>query len=220
MRTGSPSAAERAYNAGMMNYRGEPREVSLKELGMDYFTTRSDESFRKLYERVKPGLENHLFKMTRDRDMAGHLLSQTMTTVHEKIEQYNPKWHISTWIYRIAFVNFCLNLRQEKRRGMSYIADVTEGPGATHYRQTEYAQALREQSTEEDADTVKSRRLDRLPDCVDTLPEDLKSIVQAKYYEGLSLKQIAARSGVAEGIVRVSLNKAKRIMKMQLAEVV
>ena len=36
---------------------------------------------------------------------------------------------------------------------MSYIADVTEGPGATHYRQTEYAQALREQSTEEDADT-------------------------------------------------------------------
>lgn len=193
------------------------RQISLKELGFEFARTRSEEAFNKLYERVRPGLENHLFKMTRDRGEAGHLLSETMMAVREKIGQYNPKWHISTWIYRIAFINFCAGLRADKRRKISFIADVPDGPSAAHYQQVEYAHVLDMARTAEEApDPRKEEMLDALPGLVERLPDDMRDLVRAKFYDGLTLREIADATNTPIGELSRKLTAAKSIMRKTL----
>lgn len=193
------------------------RQVSLKELGFEFARTRSEESFRALYERVRPGLENHLFKMTRDRGEAGHLLSETMMAVREKIEQYNPKWHISTWIYRIAYINFCAGIRAEKRKKVSLIADAPDGPSASHYQQVEFAHVMEmDRQSEEEPDARKEAMLDALPSLVDRLPSEMRELVRAKFYDGLTLRQIADATNTPIGELSKRLTAAKGIMRRSL----
>ncbi len=190
------------------------REATLKELGYEFATTRSEESFRKLYDRIRPGLENHLFKMTHDRAAAGHLLSETMTAVYDKIGQYKPEWHISTWIYRIAYINFCHELRVNKRKNpLTYIADSPEGIGATQYRQAEHAQAVDEQYEDGDVEAKRGAMLDAVPDAVTELPEDLRAVVEQKFYMGKTLRDIAAETGESVPSLTRKLNEAKRRIK-------
>lgn len=190
------------------------QRISLKELGYEFARTKSDEAFRRLYERVAPGLENHLFKMTRDRGEAGHLLSKTMMAVRDKIGQYNEKWHISTWIYRIAYINFCASLRSEKREKMSLIADAPDGPSAAHFQQMEYAYVLdADKEAEDGPDPRREAILDAIPGLVERLPEDMRALVRARFYEGLELRDISAATNTPVAELSKKLTAAKTMMR-------
>ncbi len=89
---------------------------SLKDLGFKFKETRSEKTFTELYQRIRPGLYNYIFQVVKDHDDTENLISYVMSTVYNKIDTYDPKWHISTWIYRIAYTSACMELRYRKSR--------------------------------------------------------------------------------------------------------
>lgn len=77
--------------------------ASYKQLTHNFLQTRSDQDFAKLYNKIKPGLTSYINKIVKDPEMAEDIAVNTLTKMWTKIEQYNPDYGITTWLYRIAF---------------------------------------------------------------------------------------------------------------------
>jgi RNA polymerase sigma-70 factor (ECF subfamily) len=74
-----------------------------KQLTQNFLETGSDQDFAALYNKIKPGLTSYIYKIVKDREMAEDIAVNTLTKMWTKIEQYNPSYGITTWLYRIAF---------------------------------------------------------------------------------------------------------------------
>ena len=78
------------------------RKRTYKEMTKAFMDTRSDSDFKVLYNRLKPGLSHFIFGIIKDRDVTEDILNNTMIKLFTKIDQYNPEYQITTWVYRIA----------------------------------------------------------------------------------------------------------------------
>jgi RNA polymerase sigma-70 factor (ECF subfamily) len=92
--------------------------ANYRDLTEDFIQTKSEESFTKLYYRIKPGLTAYINKIVKDRDIAEDIAVNTLTKMWTKIEQYDPQYQITTWLYRIAF-NESLGYINKRNRSSS-----------------------------------------------------------------------------------------------------
>ena len=79
------------------------KQKTYRELAENFLATRSESDYNQLYKRVQPGLRNYIRKMVKNGDVAEDLLSNVLVKMWTKIDQYDPKWQITTWLYKIAF---------------------------------------------------------------------------------------------------------------------
>ena len=95
------------------------------ELAVEFKKTRSDKAYTKLYHKMYPNLRNYIFNIVKDLEVADDLLSETMSKVYTKIDQYDPeRGQISTWTYRIAYNEALHWIRaRNKKVSLSYYAD-------------------------------------------------------------------------------------------------
>lgn len=92
--------------------------LSYRELAENFVATKSEADYLQLYKKVKPGLRSYIFKTVKDSAAAEDILTNTLTKLWTKIEQYDPQYQITTWLYRIAF-NECLGWIRERNRKYS-----------------------------------------------------------------------------------------------------
>jgi DNA-directed RNA polymerase specialized sigma24 family protein len=74
-----------------------------RELTENFLETRSEKDYTNLYRKVKPGLRSYIGKIVKDADATEDILVNTLTKMWTKIDQYDPQYQITTWLYLIAF---------------------------------------------------------------------------------------------------------------------
>lgn len=74
----------------------------LQDLGLKFFNERTDDSFTQVFNRMKPGLNKYIFEIVPDKSTRDVVIMNTFKNVWEKINQYDPYYAFSTWVYRIA----------------------------------------------------------------------------------------------------------------------
>ena len=69
-------------------------------------------------------MRSYIFNVVKDNEVANDIVTNTLTKLWTKVDQYNPKYQITTWLYRIAF-NECLAwIRQRNnKRSIDALAD-------------------------------------------------------------------------------------------------
>lgn len=90
--------------------------ATYRELTENFISTRSEQSFTTLYNRIKPGLTTYVNKIINDSDIAEDIAINTLTKMWTKIDQYDPKYQITTWLYRIAFNESLGYISKQKRK--------------------------------------------------------------------------------------------------------
>lgn len=86
-----------------------------RELTENYIATRSHEDYTKLYNRVKPGLTKYIANVIKDGEVAEDIAVNTLIKLWTKIEQYDPQYQITTWLYRIAMNEALGYIRQRNK---------------------------------------------------------------------------------------------------------
>ena len=196
------------------------KNESLKELGIEFKETRSERVFTDLYHRLKPGLTNYVFQIVKDYNMSNHIVSAVMSEVYNKIDKYDPKWHISTWIYRIAYTHACGYLRSKKaQRTISLSAfDNDENRNRLHKLEFESIEDHRDAiEKREDADAEKAHIL-YLRTIVDNLPIEYREVVVEKFYNDLKYDEIAAKLNIPLHTVKNRISRGKRIIQEELTK--
>ena len=92
--------------------------ITYRELTENYIASKSEKDYEALYNRLKPGLRSYIFNVVKDNEATDDILTNTLTKMWTKIEQFDPKYQITTWLYRIAF-NECLGHIRKRNRTYS-----------------------------------------------------------------------------------------------------
>ena len=109
-----------------------PTEKFIQPLADEYLDTRSDESFKKLYNRILPGIKHFVWELSRnyiDDTTKEDIVAKTFFKAIININQYDPKrGNFSTWIFAIARNEVFNELRTYKRKIFmeSLMADTQE----------------------------------------------------------------------------------------------
>lgn len=92
------------------------KEKNIQSLAEEFISRKCDLSFKKLFERLKPGISNHCFLILKDPDLAEDAFLNTMSKVWTKIDQYDAdRGNFSTWCYNIARNESLLLIKSRKK---------------------------------------------------------------------------------------------------------
>jgi len=92
--------------------------ATYRELTENYIATKSHADYTRLYNRIKPGLTKYITGVIKDGDIAEDIAVNTLIKLWTKIDQYDPQYQITTWLYRIA-MNEALGYIRERNRTSS-----------------------------------------------------------------------------------------------------
>lgn len=132
----------------------------------------------------------------KDKDRALDIVQNMVCKAFEKWHTLKNKNAMKTWVYRIL-INECLDtVRKEKR----------EYP----MEQGKLPEEIYIERAYEKEDTIAT--------CMEQLPENIRTVLQLRYYEDLSLKEIAAVTDTNLSTVKTRLYNGLNKLKIMLKE--
>ena len=160
---------------------------------------------RRLVAEYGDRLYDIAVRLCADEVLACDLVNRTLQRAVERIGLFGGGSTFYTWLYTIL-VNFW---RMELRRRMSdHLVLADEMPDMPDER-PDPAEAL---AAKADAEAVR--------EAVERLPAHYRVVMVFRYFEDMSVPEIAQVLGIPEGTVKFRLHKAKRLMRRDLAQTV
>lgn len=191
------------------------KQATYRELGENFYNTRTEKDYNKLYLRVKPGLKNYIFKMVKDSEVAEDLLSNTLVKLWTKIDQYNPEWQITTWLYKIAFNESLAFIRERNKQssldGMRDAGVQLSSNGVVNDSISGLIASF-EQKTEEDFimedDEIMNQYYGALK-AINDLKPMYKGIMEDRLIKNMKYEDIAVKHGVNLQTVKNRIRRGK-----------
>jgi len=163
-------------------------------------------AFRQLLDLHWNELYGFLIKRTENDNDAEDLCLQAFSKAFDKIDLYNQDYSFATWLISIAKNLHVDILRKEKIR--------------THKSSTtdEIAKELIDETLGPEDQLIRSQNLDKLLEQIRTLKPMYRDIIQLRFFQELSHKEIAAQLSLSVSNVKVRLLRAKKLMAIIIKE--
>ena len=137
----------------------------------------SQEQFFRLFLQAERELIRYVAVLVPNVADARDVLQETAVALWEKVDEYDPDRPFIAWASRFALNKARMHLRTQARRQKRLADDVVETLEETRI---EHAQELDE------------RRV-FLRDCLGRLPDRQRDIIQAHYFDDLTVEEVGAR---------------------------
>lgn len=153
------------------------------------FADGNNQAFDILLERHKDRIFNYIYNMVKDEDLANDIFQETFVKAIMTIKQgrYSADGKFASWISRIAHNAVIDHFRQEKSQGTVS----TDEADYDILNRRELAE-----DTIEDIIIDKSIR-DDVRSLIQSLPAEQRQVLIMRYYNNLSFKEIAEKTGVS-----------------------
>lgn len=171
-------------------------ETLLKDLG----TARGEEAARRLYRTYGGDLYGFAYNRLGDRGLAEEVVQEVFTRVWRNADSYDPgRGSVRTWLFGIARNAVIDSERQRSRR-----------PPVTQFERDDF----------DPIDEPIERALLRwqLQKAFDGLAPDHREILRLGRFGGMSVKEIAAATGLAPGTVKSRTYYALQSLRLALDE--
>jgi RNA polymerase sigma factor (sigma-70 family) len=194
-----------------------PKQLSYRELSENFIKSKSEKDYNALYQRVKPGLRNYISNVVKDVNATEDVLTNTLTKMWTKIDQYNPSYQITTWLYRIAF-NECLGwIRQ---RNSKYSIETMKEYGieiSDQYAHTSARDLLIENETKTESDWYEEddylqARYELALANIESLKPMYKEIIEDRLLNNIKYEDIAAKHDLPLQTVKNRIRRGKSII--------
>ena len=143
------------------------------------------------YRMLLQGLTRHLrsyYARRLDNGAAEDAVQETLIAIHSRRATYDPALPFTAWVYGIARYKLIDEYRRSKRRATVPLDEAAELFGH-----------------DEAQDAIARRDVSKL---LDKLPEAKRRLVQDIKLDGVSVADAAARTGMSESAVKVTVHRA------------
>lgn len=187
------------------------KNKTYKEMTNDYLTTRTDAAFTVLYNRIKPGLTSHINKVVKDWDIAEDLAVNTLTKMFTKIDQYNPEYQITTWLYKIGF-NAALGYLNERNKTQSLTALQDFGIEVNNSGSTNHDMDVEEELSFDDLtdeDNMFQMKYDMTVEAIKDLKPMYRDLLVDRMLNGIKYKDLAVKHNLPLQTVKNRVRRGK-----------
>jgi len=199
--------------------------ATYRELAENFLATRSERDFNLLYKRVQPGLRNYIINVVKDPDAAEDILANTLTKMWTKIDQYDPQYQITTWLYRIAF-NESLGWIRERNR--KYSIDSMRDFGVEVSSSNSISQTVEdllndhEQRAEADYIEEENHLMEQYSlalNCIKGLKPMYRDIIEDRLINNMKYEDIAKKHSVNLQTVKNRIRRGKMLIMEAMVKI-
>jgi RNA polymerase sigma-70 factor (ECF subfamily) len=175
-----------------------------EQLLLAYRQTGRREQFAELVRRYERELFNYLRRYLGDPGMAEDAFQATFLQVHLKADQFEEGRRVRPWLYTIA-TNQAIDAQRRNRRHRMISLDRVGIEGEEVGKLVD----LLVSSDEDPADhAVHFERGDWVREALGELSDQMRSVVQLVYYEGMKYREAAEVLSIPVGTVKSRLHSA------------
>jgi RNA polymerase sigma-70 factor (ECF subfamily) len=160
----------------------------------------SHQQFMRLFLQAERELLRYVMALVPNVSDARDVVQETAVALWQAIEKYDPSRPFTPWACRFALNEARHFLRSESRRRRVFEEDVAE---------------LLEERRVELAPVLDGRR-ERLPDCLERLPEEQRDLIRGYYFEEESVEALAERLNRGADSVYKALQRVRRALHLCL----
>ena len=143
-----------------------------------------------------------VYKFLKDYELAQDIAQEAFVKAFKNIEKFRGDSSFYTWIYRIA-INTAKNLLSSKARSSEvYDDEIMELKLSESAVTTENPENILE------AEELRSKMMD----AIQNLPDDIRTTLSLREFDGLSYEEIAKVQNCPIGTVRSRIHKGREIL--------
>ena len=170
---------------------------------MEVKSTNRDD-FRKVYDANYTLLMQVVMHIVYNREIAEDLVQEAFERFYVKNISFPTMDEAKYWLLRVS-KNLALNHIRRNKREIQLVEKVKKLPGET----VNFFDSSKAVIEEEERRNVRQ--------AVNSLPENLRSVIQLKEYSGLDYKAIGKVLGISETNVKVRVHRARKKLEEILA---
>jgi len=149
--------------------------------------------FEILYKRYYKKVLDKSYSFLKNRQLAEEAASDILSKAFEKLGSYKETASFSSWLYSISY-NHCIDFLRAKKK--------------LHYPEWNQANVIPEIIDEADEDLVELN-YNKLLHIMEQIHPEEKAMIQMKYQDNLSIKDISEALRVSESAAKMRLKRAK-----------
>ncbi|KAA3620348.1 MAG: sigma-70 family RNA polymerase sigma factor [Flavobacterium sp.] len=154
-------------------------------------------AFSELITRYRDLVFTVVLRVVKSREEAEEVAQDTFLKAFESLSSYRGESKFSTWLYSIAYRKALDQVRKSSRmKSVELVEDITEKQA----QKIENALDLIEQQ----------QRSETINKCIAALADQDAAIVTFYYFEELSVREIAAITGLTEDNIKVKLHRSRK----------
>ena len=179
--------------------------VTDEELLLEYRQTGNRELYAQLVYRYERELFNYLRRYLGNAEMAEDAFQGAFLQVHLKCEQFQEGRRFRPWLYTIA-TNQAIDARRRNKRHRMVSLDT---PREQDHEDVGRLVNLLESDDRSPLDSAVSAEREKIVRrSLDELPENLQSVIQLVYYQGMKCREAAEVLEIPVGTVKSRLHAA------------
>ena len=161
-------------------------------------------AFSEIMKRYNNAVHKLVLKFTGNIDDADDITSLAFAKAFQFLDRYSPNYTFTTWLYKIA-ANLAIDHLKKKRLELVSLAVLADGQEDNVY---ETFVVSKEPNPEELA--IRDQEKKNLKLIIQKLPCKSKTLINLRFYEGLSIKEIAEIFQRPIGTIKVQLSRAMK----------
>ena len=162
----------------------------------------SQSAFRFLLDTFWADVYNYQLKRTRSENDAEDISIQTFSKAFDKINTFNDKYVFKTWLITIS-KNVHIDLLRKKNSSISI---------ETSIEQEEKVYLIVDENPTPEDTIIREQNLAKLLRDIKQLKPKYQEIIQLRYFQELSYKEISAQISEPMNNVKVKLLRAKKLL--------
>jgi RNA polymerase sigma-70 factor (ECF subfamily) len=166
---------------------------------------RDPDAFAALFETYSDKLFRVAVGLLGDEDEAEGVVQETFLRLFEKLDQFEGRARLSTWLYRVAH-NASIDRLRRQHPTQSLEPDPETSTPFLPAIFTDWSQAP-------DTMFASDETHRELEQCITSLPESLRSTFVLREIENLSTEETAGVLGIKQGAVKVRLHRARLLLR-------
>jgi RNA polymerase sigma factor (sigma-70 family) len=170
--------------------------------------TGDQKAYASLMRRYKDAIHFMLLKMVNNKTDAEDLAIEAFGKAFTNIQQYEPQFAFSTWLFRIASNNAIDHLR--KKRAVTVPLEPTVGNDKSIGVEYNY-NARSDSDSPEDA-FIRDQNAKMLRKAVSTMKPRYRTLLELRYFKEYSYSEIAEELNLPLGTVKVQLFRSREML--------
>ncbi|MFT6440565.1 MAG: RNA polymerase sigma-70 factor (ECF subfamily) [Salibacteraceae bacterium] len=164
-----------------------------------------EKAYAEIMARYREPIYYMLLKMIRSEVDVEDLTIEAFGKAFKKLEQYEPTYAFSTWLYKIA-TNNCIDfIRKKKMKTLSLDANQEGEENSKNYEPIAYTLTPEEE-------IIQNQKIILMHKVVDQLKPRYKALIELRYFKEYSYQEIATEMKLPLGTVKAQLFRAKELL--------